>query len=84
MLSTLSKDDGIRLFAVAAKPKTGWGRNHCECTGLADEVEIVALGVEVMATFNLFTVLDLANGARGVVDIVLGPREEVSPSLCIR
>ena len=82
MLSTLSKDDGIHLFAVAAKPKTGQGRNHRECTGLADEVEIVALGVEVMATFNLFTDLDVANGARGhVVDIILGPREEVSP-LC--
>jgi len=65
-------------FAVAAKPKTGRGRNHHEWAGLADEVEI-AIGMEVMVTFNVATDLDVANGTRGhIVDIVLDTREEVS------
>jgi len=65
-------------FAVAAKPKSGRGRNRRECAGLADKVEI-AIGMEVMVTFNVSTDLDVANGARGhIVDIVLDPREELS------
>jgi len=70
-------------FAVAAKPKTGRGRNRRERAGLADEVDI-AIGMEVMVTFNVSTDLDVANGARGhIVDIVLDAREEMStvPSL---
>lgn len=63
---------------MAAKPKTGRGRNHHERAGLADKVEI-AIGMEVMVTFNIATDLDVANGARGhIVDIVLDTREEVS------
>ena len=65
-------------FAVAAKPKTGQGRNQREHGGLADEVEI-AIGMEVMVTFNVSTDLDVANGAhRVIVDIVLDGREEIN------
>ena len=56
-------------FAVAAKPKTGWGKNQREHAGLADEVDIV-IGMEVMVRFNISTDLDVANGAHGhIVDI---------------
>jgi len=51
-------------FAVAAKAKTGRGKNRHDRAGLADEVE-VAVGMEVMVTFNESTDLDIANGARG-------------------
>ena len=65
-------------FAVAAKPKTGRGKNRRERAGLADEVDI-AIGMEVMVTFNVSTDLDVANGARGhIVDIVLDAREHIS------
>jgi len=65
-------------FAVAAKPKTGRGKNHHDRAGLADEVE-VAVGMEVMVTFNVSTDLDVANGAWGhVVEILLNPREQIS------
>jgi len=65
-------------FAVAAKPKTGRGRNHHERAGLADEVDIV-IGMEVMVTFNISTDLDVANGAHGhIEDIILDAREEMS------
>lgn len=37
---------------------------------------VLAIGMQVMVTFNVATDLDLANGARGrVVDIVLDSRE---------
>lgn len=65
-------------FAIAAKPKIGQGKNWHERAGLADEVEI-AIGMEVMVTFNVSTDLDVANGAQGhIVDIVLDAREEMS------
>jgi len=67
-------------FAVATKAKTGRGRNRREHGGLADEVDI-AVGMEVMVTFNVSTDLDVANGARGhVVEIVVDAREEMSRS----
>ena len=65
-------------FAIAAKPKIGQGKNWHERAGLADEVEI-AIGMEVMVTFNVSTDLDVANGVWGhIVDIVLDAREEMS------
>jgi len=65
-------------FAVAAKPKTGRGKNRHDRAGLADEVE-VAVGMEVMVTFNVSTDLDVADRARSyVVEIVLDPREQMS------
>ena len=65
-------------FAVAAKAKTGRGKNRHDRAGLADEVE-VAVGMEVMVTFNESTDLDIANGARGhVIEIVLDPQEQIS------
>jgi len=51
-------------FAVVAKPKSGRGRNRREHAKLADEVEI-AIGMEVMVTFNVSTDLDVANGTCG-------------------
>lgn len=65
---------------MATKPKTGRARNRQERAGLSDEIEL-AIGMEVMVTFNISTDLDMANGARGhFVDIVLDPRECVQPS----
>jgi len=65
-------------FAVAAKPKTGRGKNWQEHAGLADEVDI-AIGMEVMVTFNVSMDLDVANGARGhIVDIMLDAQEHIS------
>lgn len=65
-------------FAIAAKPKIDQGKNWHERAGLADEVEI-AIGMEVMVTFNVSTDLDVANGVQGhIVDIVLDAREEMS------
>jgi len=65
-------------FAIAAKPKTGWGKNRQERAGLADEVDIT-VGMEIMVTINISTDLDVANGARGhAVEIVLDAREEIS------
>ena len=65
-------------FAVAAKPKTRHGRNHHECAGLANKVDIV-IGMEVMVTFNISTDLDIANRARGhIIDIILDSHEEMS------
>ncbi|KIO05032.1 hypothetical protein M404DRAFT_100727, partial [Pisolithus tinctorius Marx 270] len=64
-------------FAVAAKPKGSRGRLRQERGGLADEVH-VAIGMEVMVTFDVSTGLDMANGARGhIEEIVLDAREEV-------
>jgi len=66
-------------FTVAAKAKTGQGKNHHDRAGLADEVE-VAVRMEVMVTFNESTDLDMiANRAWGhVIKIVLNPREQIS------
>jgi len=65
-------------LAVAAKPKTGRGRNRRERAGLADEVELV-VRMDVMITFNVSTDLDVASGARGnIVKIVLDAREEIN------
>ena len=60
-------------FAVAAKPKTGRGRNRHERAGLADEVDI-AIGMEVMVTFNVSMDLDVANGAHGHIEDTLKRR----------
>ena len=63
-------------YALATKPKKGSRDRRHEHGGLPDEVEL-AIGMEVMVTFNVATDLDLANGARGhIVDIVLNEREE--------
>ena len=68
-------------FSVAAKPKTGRRKNRRERVGLADEVEI-AIGMEVMVTFNVSTDLDVANGVRGhIVDIILDARESNNASM---
>jgi len=65
-------------FAVAAKPKTGQGKNRQERAGLADEVDI-AVRKEIMVTINILTDLDVANGAWGhMVEIVLNAQEEIS------
>ena len=62
--------------ALATKPKRGSRNKRHEHGGLPDEVEL-ALGMEVMVTFNVSTNLDMANGARGhIVDIVLDEREQ--------
>ena len=62
--------------ALATKPKRGSRNKRHEHGGLPDEVEL-ALGMEVMVTFNVSTNLDLVNGARGhIVDIVLDEREK--------
>ena len=60
----------------ADEPKKGSRDRRHEHGGLPDEVEL-AIGMEVMVTFNVAMDLDLANGARGhIVDIVLNEREE--------
>ncbi|KIM57681.1 hypothetical protein SCLCIDRAFT_129844, partial [Scleroderma citrinum Foug A] len=52
-----------------------------ERVGLADEVEI-AIGMEVMVTFNVSTDLDVANGVCGhIVDIILDARESNNASM---
>ena len=62
--------------ALATKPKRGSRNKRHEHGGLPDEVEL-ALGMEVMVTFNVSTNLDMANGARGhIVDIVLDEKEQ--------
>jgi len=68
-------------FAVATKPCTGRGRNRRERAGLANEV-IIAIGMEILITFNISTDVDVANGAHGqIVDIVLDSREEFNISM---
>ena len=49
--------------------------------GMPDELEI-AIGMEVMITYNMDTELDLANGARGeIVEIIMDEEEEtISPN----
>jgi len=62
-------------FCVATKHNGNRGHNQQQRAGLPDEVEL-AIGMEVMVTFNVSTDLDMANGAQGhIVDIVLDPRE---------
>jgi len=62
-------------FCVAAKRNGNRGHNRQQRAGLPDEVEL-AIGMEVMVTFNVSMDLDMANSAQGhIVDIVLDPRE---------
>jgi len=65
-------------FSVAAKSNGTRSRNQQQRGGLPNEIEL-AIGMEVMVTFNVSTDLDMANGARGhILDIVLDPREDGS------
>ena len=50
--------------ALESPPKRGSKDRRHEHGGLPDEVEL-AMGIEVMVTFNISTALDMANGARG-------------------
>lgn len=67
-------------FSVATKPRSQRGRCD-ERAGLAKEI-LVAIGMEVMVTFNIDTDLDIANGSRGhITDIILDEREtQTSPT----
>lgn len=51
-------------YALATTPKIGSRDQRHEHGGLPNEVEL-AVGMEVMVTFNVATDLDLANGAHG-------------------
>ena len=62
------------------QPNRGRGRVQRCRNGLPDRVE-VAIGMEVMVTVNVETELDVANGARGVVEgIILDRREGADTS----
>ena len=57
-------------FVVASKESKGRGRQD-ERAGLPNVVEL-AIGMQVMVTFNVETELDIANGSRGeIVGIIL-------------
>lgn len=69
-------------FAIASKNSRGRGRQD-ERAGLPNLVEL-AIGMQVMVTYNVETELDVANGSRGeIVGIVLDkdePGELQSPT----
>jgi len=63
-------------LCMATKRKGNRSANTQERAGLSKQVEL-AVGMEVMVTYNVVTDLDVTNGARGVVEkIVLDPKEE--------
>jgi hypothetical protein len=67
-----------RLDAAKKKTKTKADRVRKDKGNLPDVVEL-AVGMEVMVTFNVQTDLDVANGARGVVErVILDCRETIS------
>ncbi|KAI6097170.1 hypothetical protein F5141DRAFT_1220170 [Pisolithus sp. B1] len=61
---------------VATKWKGRQSGNPNMRAGLSKEIKL-AIGMEVMVTFNISMDIDIANGARGeVVEIVMDPRED--------
>lgn len=63
-------------FMVVMKHKGRCSGNPRERASLSKEIEL-AVGMEVMVTFNVLTDIDVANGARGeVVEIVLDDKED--------
>jgi hypothetical protein len=66
-------------FSVATKPRARRGQSD-ERGGLAKRV-FIAIGMEVMVTFNIDTDIDVANGSRGyITDIILNESERKVPS----
>ena len=65
---------------IAIVTRSKGSKTHTDHGGLAKEME-VAIGAPVMITHNIQTDLDLANGARGIIEgIVLDERERIIAS----
>ena len=68
-------------FSVATKPRSLRGQSD-ERGGLTKDV-LIAIGMEVMVTFNIDTDLDVANGSCGhITDIILDECESKVPCEC--
>ena len=59
------------VFALDVRART----NKCAVKHDMPAIIEVSVGMKVMVTTNIATDMDIANGARGIVDIILGNHE---------